>query len=244
MNKSNIINKLISFFVALLMMFSIAIVKPMPISADVSDIVKVNFLKSYTKDEKYYMSFDIENIYYTGDSIEVWAKLFDNAGNEIFNWNKKEIEKGETLQRNFNANYNHLPNGKYKFKLYVSLKNGIQSWNWAYTINHKRKESFSFTDFEKVKSNDMLVYKWSIKCINLKDAFLIMKIYDSDNNLVYKVNGVGRKTNNEVGWFTWSGNKIKNGKVTGKYPSGTYLVQITASNSDKVIEQEYKLNIN
>ncbi|GEM_PF-5032007 len=239
MKKVIIKNKLISFFMAFLIMMSIAIVNPMSVSANWEEYVEVTKHDSYSKNKKYYMCFTTKNVNWA-QPLNVWAKVFDSAGREVFTWGTKTYKPDEIDRRDYGADYNHLLTGKYTFKLFCSTY--TDTWFWSYKINHTRKESFEITAYEKIILDGKPTNKWSIQCTNLKDQKLTVKIFDSKDNLVYSTTGPARKTNDEVGWFTWSGNTNVGKKY--KCSSGTYLVQITASTSNKIIEKEYKLKIN
>jgi hypothetical protein len=226
--------------IALVMVLALVSVVTISASADsASDYVKVTKHDSYNKDGKFYMCFTIKDL--SDSPLIVWAKVFDSAGKGVFNWNSKEFKPSESARRNYGADYNSLPTGKYTFKLYCSLGYGGRGWNWTYTINHTRKESFSFKSYEKVNDNGKIMHKWNIQCTNLKGHKLTMKIYNPGGKLVYNSTGPKRKTHNEVGWFSWSGYNTVGKRY--KCNSGTYLVQLTVLGSNKVIEKKYKLNI-
>lgn len=118
----------------------------------------------------------------------------------------------------------------------------VRGWTWSYNIKHTAPTpSFSFKSYETYYDKaGRYIHKINIQCTNMKGKKLYCKIYDSKGNLVYDWDGnaVVRKTNNEVGYFSWSG--YINGK---KYPSGEYTFVVTSSANKKVLEKTLKLKI-
>jgi hypothetical protein len=243
MNKPSISNNIISFILILLMLFSIAIVNPIAAEASTMYDVEVTKLKSFSKDGKYYMSFDISNTD-SNNAIKVWAELYNSSGEKVFYWYNTEIGKDKSKKISFGTEYSHLKSGKYTFKLLYTYGIFQETAYYTYTIKNEKKESFAFKDYEKVKIQEEIVYKWNIQCTNLKDQSVIFKIYDTNGDMLVSIKGPKRKTNNEVGWFSWNGSITTANGDTLKCPSGTYLVQLTATESNKVVEQEFKLIIN
>lgn len=240
--KNKLRNKVLSFMIAFIMTIGFATITPTAVHASSSSYVLVTKNNSFNKNGKFHMSFTTKNLDYSVPLI-VWAKVFNSSGKEVFGWGTKEYASGVVATRNYGADYNVLPSGKYTFKLFCSMGYGGVGWNWAYTINHTKNESFNVTGFGKENVDGKLRYKWNIQCINLKGQKLTIKIFDSADNLVYQSTGPARGTHNETGWFTWSGTRNV-GSSNKKCPSGTYLVQFTATSSNKVVEKEYKLNLN
>ena len=210
-----------------------------PVEAAPEDYFKIWKNDSYTtNDGKFVMSFTIQCLYTFVDST-ISARVVNSAGKEIFTWTPKDAAAGSTVTRKFSADYRGLPTGKYSFKLTCKAGFSDRAWTWDYTINHTRNESFSFGDCTKVNFDGKIQHRWYVNCKNLKGQKVTMKIYNSAGNLLCSLTGPARATNDEVGWFTWNGTD-RNGR---KCPSGTYLVQLTASGSTKVVEKYYKLTI-
>lgn len=241
MNKTTWQRKFQAWIIALGIVLLLLPINAVPASANpASNFFRVTRNPSYTKDGKYYMSFTIQSLYTLLNSTTS-AKLYDAAGKVIFTWSAREFTGGSTIDRNYCADYGSLPTGKYTFKLNCTAGFSDRSWNWSYTINHTRNESFGVKSYEKFNDNGRIIHKWYVQCTNLKGQKVTMKIYDPSGKLVYNSTGPARATGNEVGWFSWSGYNTIGQRY--KCPSGTYLVQLTASNSKKVIEKQFKLII-
>jgi hypothetical protein len=230
--------------VVIMLLAMIPLAKPFPAEASSwSDLVSFTKGTSYTdKDELYTMPFTIKAVdsYYP---IVCWASLYYPSGKKVYNdWVTKYIAPGTSLSRNFSMDFRSLPSGTYTFKLYVQNDyNSQASWSWSYNITHKNTSSFSYKSYETYYDSDGdYINKINIQCTNMKGERLYCKIYDEYGYLVYDwgKNTTVRKTNNEVGWFGWSG------YINGvKYPSGNYTFIITSSNSNKVVEKTLYLKI-
>lgn len=236
--KKRILSFLISFTMALSFMIAI----PTPASAWVSSgdaayYVNITKNKSFTKDGKFNMSFNIKNVdeYW----VDIWAKLYNQSGKEIFSWKPRVLHGGKSSVQNFAADYRSLPTGKYTFKLYVLPKHSTQTFQWNFTINQTNKAGISFKSYETYYDKDgYYIHKFNIQCKDMKGNKLTMKIYDEYGSLVMSSTGPARKTNNEVGFFTWSGHNRDEGV---KFPTGEYTVIVTGGG--KTIEKTYKLKI-
>jgi hypothetical protein len=240
--KNKLRNKVLSFMIAFIMTIGFATITPTAVHASSTSYVTVTKNKSFNENGKFYMKFTIKNL---SDSVPlvVWAQLINSAGKEVVGWGSKQYAASTVTTRSYGADYNALPSGKYTFKLFCSMGYGGVGWQWSYTINHTRNESFNVTSFGKENVEGKLRYRWNLQCINLKGQKVTIKIFDSADNLVYQATGPARSTHNETGWFTWSGTRNV-GSSNKKCTSGTYLVQFTATSSNKVVEKEYKLNLN
>lgn len=140
------------------------------------------------------------------------------------------------------------PTGTYAFKLSVKIYNNQAQWPedtvywWKNNINHKAPTpSTAFRSYETYyDSKGRLMHKVNITCKNMKGKKLYCKIYDSEGYLVddWGTDTPARKTNNEVGWFAWSG--VANGY---RQPSGNYTFVISNSANNKAITKTLWLNI-
>lgn len=239
MNKSPWKRKLGAWLLILGIVLALLPTNAAPASAaPASDYFRVTRNDSFTQDGLYYMSFTIQSLYMHLDSTTS-AKLYNSAGKVIYTWSAKKFTAGSTITRRFSGDYRGLPSGKYTFQLNCTAAFSDYSWNWNYTINHTRNTSFNFTNYGKINDNGVLRHKWSMQCTNLKGERITMKIYDPKGKLVLNITGPPRATNNEVGWFTWTGYNGIGERY--KCPSGTYLVQLTATGSSRVVEKQFKL---
>lgn len=223
--------RLMSFLISLTMALSVVTSVATPVSAmSSSDVATVTRNDSFKKDDKFYMSFNIKNVNY--DPIFYGAKLYNASGKVVFTWKEAFLAPGESIKRDYGADYANLPTGTYTFRIYVG---GFYYWN--YKINHTNKSSISFKSYETYYAdNGYYKHKFNIQCTGMKGTALTIKIYDAYGDFVYQYEGPKRKTNNEVGWFTWSG--YQDGV---KLPSGEYTVIVTGGG--KTIQKTYKLNI-
>jgi len=216
-----------------------------PVSAwSISDYADITKNPSYTnKDGLYCLSFTTE---VTGPHVVyVWAKLFYPSGKSVCTWSSSEYGAWKSGTRGFGKDYSDLPSGKYTFRLYFSLwQDYYDDCKYMdYTITHTAPEaSVSFKSYETYYDSDgYYMHKFNIQCKNLKGKAMTIKIYDSDGYLVYQMEGIKRETNNEVGFFGWSGYSERSA-YGAKYPSGSYTVTISAPGA-KTIEKTYSLKI-
>ena len=214
-----------------------------PVSAASTDYIIVTKNDSYNKDNKFWMSFNFQNLGVY--EMIVKAKVLNSSGKEVISWKDYRLDFNESTTRSFGYDYNGMPTGKYTFVLNCVNLAGT-GWNWKYTINHKNTPSISFKSHETYyDANGYYIHKFNIQCTNLKSQKLTIKIYDSEGNFIYNYTGNERKTNNEVGWFTWSGyiqTKSSSGEtIITKYPSGEYTVVVTGGG--KTIEKTYNLKL-
>lgn len=240
--------KALSLLLTLVMMLVLIPAFAMPVQAvNPEDYVSVYKNESFSENGKYYISYTAENLR-SSDTMYTWAILCNAKGKQVASWSKKGYyaSNGASV-RNFGYDYSTLADGKYTFYFYVQVGEDMglyERWYWSVTYTNKRNESFSFDSYEKWNDNGTMRHRWNIQCTNLKGMKLTIKIYNSSGNLVYATTGPARKTNDEVGFFGWSGYRYEGETKKEKCKSGTYLVQITASGSKKVLENEYTLNIN
>jgi hypothetical protein len=226
----------------LLVLAVVASLKPMTASAaKSSDYVSVTRRDSYNKNGNYYMVFYLSS--YTSKPLYVWGKSFNSAGKAVFTSNLLTLDAYSSgVTWSWGENYIALPAGKYTFKFYVSLsKTKFDGWYWSYTITVPEKPTFSYKSYEKVLIDGKLTNKFNIQCTNMKGQKLTLKIYDPYGDLVHLSEGPARKTNNEVGWFSWSGYNTVGERY--RCPSGEYTLIITATGSSKVVEKTVNLKI-
>jgi len=228
----------------------ITLVKPLSVEAASSaDYVTLKKDAFYNKDGKYYTPFTITAINPDYDIFSS-AKLVNSSGKQIYSWDAKIVLAGKSLKRELSMSFKDLPSGTYTLKFTLETYNEATAmwysghkWTWDYDIKHTAPEaSFSYKSYETYYDSDgRYMHKINIQCTNMKGEKLNCKIYDEYGYLVCSWNSsdlVARKTNNEVGYFCWSG--YTNGE---KQPSGNYTFVITATNSKKVVEKTLNLKI-
>ncbi|NLT13079.1 MAG: hypothetical protein GXY05_01905 [Clostridiales bacterium] len=240
--------KALSLLLALVMMLALVPALEMTaLAASAEDYVSVHKNDSFSKDGKYYISYTAENLTF-GKSMYTWATLCDAKGKQVASWSKKSYYASDgAATRNLGYDYSTLPDGTYTFKFYVQVGEDMglyDRWYWSVKYTNKRNESFSIESYEKWNDNGTMRHKWNVQCTNMRGLKLTMKVYDSAGRLVFSITGPARKTNDEVGFCSWTGYRYEGDTRKEKCKSGTYLVQITASGSKKVVEEEYKLNMN
>ncbi|MDR0433683.1 MAG: hypothetical protein LBH21_01300 [Gracilibacteraceae bacterium] len=227
--------------IALTAALTLSLAAALPLTANAagsSDYVTVTKNDSYSKDGSFYMCFTLKNLE-TNYTQAVKAKVFNSAGKEVLSWSGLELAPGATKKFEFMADYRNLPSGTYTFTLYVGSRGG--EWKWSYTLNHTAlARALSFKSYETYYSeNGYYMHKFNVQCTNMKGYKLSASIYDDSGELVERwpeSKALARKTNDEVGYFTWSG--YANGK---KYPSGDYTFVVTGGG--KTIEKTYNLKI-
>lgn len=238
--------KTIAFLLALIMTFIIIPQITLPVSADTqssSDYVKVTKNDSYNNDGKYYMKFTIESLPKAEAGLTISTKLLNSSGKQVDYWKTQWLNTGETNWWAFGSDYSQLPYGTYTFELTIgasTLDYGNLYWTWRYSINNNAPEaSFSYKSYEAYYDDKgRYMHKISIQTKNMKGQKLYIKVYDEDGYLVHSNDGIERKTNDEVGWFSWDG--YTNGE---KNPSGDYTFVITSSANKKVVEKTLNLKI-
>jgi hypothetical protein len=230
--------------ISVLMMLVIAL-SFMPITASAassSDYMKVTRNESYNKNGKHYTSYTVKNI--TDYYLTVIGQYINSSGTVIKTFNANTVNVGETGSWSYGMDFSDLPGGTYTFKLrvYIGHESYGNGWHWTNSINHSvPKASISYNSYEMYyDDNGNLMHKIKINCKNMKGQKLYCKIYDEDGYLMYDwgTDTLKRKTNNEVGFFAWSG------KCGGEpQPSGNYLFVITNSANNTVINKTLKLTI-
>lgn len=217
-------------------------------AASSDDYVKLSKVKSYNENGLYYMVFKVKNC--TSDQdIYCSAKLINSAGKETATWNGFSIGAGKSKQISFNADYTQFPSGKYSFRVYVTTSkeyftnrtiSGYEpySWYWSYTINNNSSKISIKSVTTVIGSDGIEKPRFNIQCTNIKGKALTLEIYDSDGDLVYKDTGPKRKTNNEVGWFTWDGWPSEGGL---RCESGKFTVKVYYSGGTP-IQKSYNLS--
>ncbi len=201
---------------------------------------------SYSEQGNYYLSFTLKS-FNNSPKLAVTAQLLNPSGGVVHSYNGFSLSPGATQTWRFGYNYSGLPSGTYTLKLTVRdndnpLDPFANQWSSSYSIKHTAPTpSFSYKSYETYyNKNGILIHKINIQCSNMKGKKLYCKLYDSDGYLVedWGTDTPARKTNNEIGFFSWSG--YKDGE---KYPSGEYTFVITSSANKKVLEKTLKLNI-
>ena len=244
----------ISLIVALSLTMSLCI--PAMASPAPTNFVTVSKNKSFVKDGKFYMSFNLANTtnktkdsYYGvsgGQGMILSGKVVNSSGKTIFKWDPDTYKAGVSKKRSFGANYSSLPSGKYTFILIATTTRAYGGrqleWSWNYKITHKSSSAISFKSFEKIRdSKGVERQRFNIQCKGIKGKKLTMKIQNSDGEVVYSATGPARKTHNEVGWFSWDGWANVGSKY--KCKSGQYHVEVFYTGSNKIIQKTYNLII-
>lgn len=236
-------SKIILFFLVLVMTFSVTQLTTLAESSGDFNLTKN---KSYSEKGKYYLSFSVKS-YNNSPKLAITAQLLSPSGGVIYSYNGFSLEPGTSKTWGFGYNYSSLPSGTYTLKVTVRDNDNpmdpfANQWSKSYNIkNTAPAPSFSFKSYETYyNKNGMLIHKINIHCKNMKGKKLYCRLYDSDGYLVedWGTDTPARKTNDEVGYFSWSG--YRNGK---KYPSGEYTFVITSSANQKVVQKTLKLNI-
>lgn len=209
------------------------------LGTEYAESVSLTKNESYTKNGKFYMRFTIRELtdYY---GLRVTPILYNSAGKQITKWNMEYIPAGEVKGFGFGRDYSSLPSGVYTMKLTVD--NTVNAWIWSYKIKHTAPaRTAAYKSYETYyDKNGKYYHKVNIQCKNLKGYKLYCEIYNEYGELMYDwgTDTPSRKTNNEVGYFAWSG------YVEGvKQPSGNYTFIITNSADNRVVEKTLKLTI-
>lgn len=228
--------KRISILLTVALMLTILPLTAMPIhAAQAKNHIIMTKYDSYNKDGKFWMKFKLENVCVNGAAVVYSAHIIDSSGKTITDWDNFVVYPGKTDVRSFGRDYRNLPTGKYTFVLGAYC---CDNFIWRYTVNHKAPEpAISFKSYETYYDKDgRFMHKFNIQCSNMKGKALSLKIYNEYGDLVSSNTGVNRKTNNEVGWFAWSG--YTDGT---RYPPGNYTIIINGGG--KTIEKTYYLKI-
>jgi len=239
-----LLRKVLIFCISLIVGLSMTIFMYTPImAANGNSVLEVTKNKSFKKNGIFYMSFNFKNNDKLIEGFGIQPKLVNSSGQTVVQWKPFSVNPEASFKRNFGYNYGPLPTGIYTFVLTArSTSNTLQTYEWKYKIKHKCTSSISFKSFEKIiDSKGVERQKFSIQCTDIKGKKLTIKITDSNGNLVFKNTGPARKTNNEVGWFTWSG--YANVGQRYKCKTGQYFVEVYYSGSSKIIQNTYHLII-
>ncbi len=207
-------------------------------------IVSVTAKDGFSKDGKYYSPYTVKNVSEKA-VLKVSARIVNSSGNTIVNFQTYEFNPGQSKEFGYGYNYSGLPTGKYTLIMHVANWNyagEIESYDWKRSVNHTEPEAqITFKGHETYyDDNGRYINKITITCKNMKGQKLYCKVYDEYGDLMYDwgKDTPARKTNNEVGFFGWSGT------VNGvKQPSGEYTFVITNSANKQVIEKTLKLKI-
>jgi hypothetical protein len=236
--------KQVKKLIAVLMILAITLsLLPMTVSAGSSDYMKVTRNKSYNKNGMHYTSYDVKNI--TDYYLTVIGQYLNSSGKVLKTFSPNTINVGETGSWSYGMDFSNLPGGTYTFKLtvYIGHENHGNGWYWTNNINHSvPAPSISYNSYEMYyDSKGVLMHKVNINCKNMKGQRLYCKVYDQDGYLMYDWGNdtPARKTNNEVGYFGWSGGWY-NG---GIQPSGYYTFVISNSANNTVISKTLWLTI-
>ncbi len=213
-----------------------------------SDYVSVTKNKSYNKDGKYWMSFNLKCTTLTSSTVAFSAKLLNSSGKAVITWKAKEFSGGHSETLNFGTDFSKLSSGSYTFILTAALtynsmsSTSKPSWNWKYTITHKSSSTVSFKGYEKVLNDEgEEQHKFTIGCKNAKGKTVILRIFDSNGQMVTLIEGPTLKSNDTSVWFKWNGYMdIGSGY---KCTSGEYTVQAYFHGQKEVIEKTYNLRI-
>lgn len=235
--------RILLFFLVLILTLSVTPLTALAESS--SDYMIVTKNDSYTKDGTFNLSFTFKNVS-INSAIKVTAQLLNPSGDVVWTYKGFEFKSGQTQPWSFGYDDSSLPSGTYTLKIHASDWNYAsgegQGWTWSYNIKHTAPApSFSYKSYETYYDADgRLQDKINIQCTNMKGKKLYCKLYDSEGYLVvdWGTDTPARKTNNEIGFFTWSG--YQNGQT---YPSGEHTFIITSSANKKVLEQTLKLKI-
>jgi hypothetical protein len=236
------IKRLISVFIV----FAIALsFLPMSVSAlSAGDYMGVTRNKSYNKNGKFYASYTVENR--SSDYLTIIGQYLNSSGKVLMEFDPVYLySSGESDTWNFGMDFSGKQSGTYTFKLTVYVGNTFNgiSWYWTNKITHEApKASISYKSYETYyDSNGVLMHKINITCKNMKGQRMYCKVYDENGYLMndWGSNTPVRKTNNEVGTFSWSGNWYS-GETE---PSGNYTFVISNSANNTVITKTLWLNI-
>lgn len=236
-----------SKLMALFLVFVIAIsVMPISAFAKASDFVSVQKRDAYTKNGFFYLPYTIKSVSPTAD-IKVTAKLVNSSGKVLTYYNGFEMGPGKSMDWDFGYKFSGQPSGKYTLIMHIANWNPsygeLEGYDWTRTITHKAATpSVSFQSYEAYyDKNGRLMHKINITCKNMKGQKLYCKIIDSEGHVMYDwgTDTPVRKTNNETGYFAWSGRW--GGDML--QPSGNYTFIISNSANNKVIQKTLWLNI-
>ncbi len=213
-----------------------------------SDYVSVTKNKSYNKDGKYWMSFNLKCTTLSSSTVAFSAKLLNSSGKAVVTWNAKEFSGGQSETRSFGTNFSKLPSGSYTFVLTAALtynsmsSTSKPSWNWKYTITHKSSSTLSFKGYEKILNDEgEEQHKFTIGSTKAKGKKVVLRIFDSDGGLVTLIEGPTLKNDDASTWFKWDGWSDIGGGY--KCTPGKYTVQAYFQGQKEVIEKTYDLKI-
>ena len=220
-----------------------------PAFAKASDFVSVQKKDAYTKNGFFYLPYTIKSVSPTAD-IKVTAKLVNSSGKVLTTYKGFEMGPGKSKDWAFGYNYSSQPSGKYTLVMHIANWNWnygeLEAYDWTRTVTHKAATpSVSYKSYEAYyDKNGRLMHKVNITCKNMKGQKLYCKVIDSEGHVMYDwgTDTPARKTNNETGYFAWSGTTDING-YSAPRPSGNYTFIISNSANNKVIQKTLWLNI-
>lgn len=204
--------------------------------------LKVYENKSYTKDGKFYMSYEIT----TGrppkaeKSVTLMkASLVNSSGKTIFTWDEKEFPEYKTFTRNYGADYSKLPSGTYTMYLTCTIRawsdgGYIQTdypFRFSSKINHTQTPIIKLKSVQSV-ANDDGTYgtKITFSHTAAKGKKISFEIYNTDRKLVFKTSSSKPMTSDSGTYnFIWSGYPTGGGL---KLPSDDYIIKYWLSNGN------------
>jgi len=249
-------NNLCKRTTAILMVFMIVVsLFPLTVSAGSSDYMTVSRNKSFNKDGKHWTSYNVKNIdSYCG--LRVIGEYLSPSGKVLKSFTNY-VDTGKSVKFDYPMSFSGLASGTYTFKLKInpvhpSLYNfdylpgkGDVTYVWKNNITHKAPvASVEYKSYETYYNDKgKLMHKVNITCKNMKGQRLYCKVYDSEGYEVYTwgTETPKRKSNDEVGYFAWSG--VASDADGTLMPSGNYTFVISNSANNKVIQKTIWLNI-
>lgn len=197
--------------------------------------------KSYYKDDKFIMSFNItggRGYNNAEGSTFVKAKLLNSNGKQVLSWKESEIPEDVKKTKSFAINQS-LASDTYIFVLmcrtygreygaYGSWRNN--SFEWKYSIKHTQPSSLKFKGVEEVLQDDDWKYEIAFTHGGSKGKYINIEIYDEYGTKVW-----GKRASKAISSSGGTFNFIWNGYPTGggmQCKSGDYTIKYWLEGKD------------
>lgn len=212
-----------------------------------TEYMAVEIVAPYYKDGKLWMPRDLRRTTLSSSTIAFSAKLVNASGKVVGTWKEQEVTSQWT-RRNYNISTAGLASGTYTFHLIGKVTYNAYSdtnhpsWVWKQAINHKSSGSLTLKGYEKqLNDSGKEVHTFTVGYTGGVGKSVVMRIFDSQGNLVTLIQGNQIKAESGNRIFKWDGySDIGSGY---KCKPGKYTVQVYYSGHKEVVEKTYDLKI-
>lgn len=179
----------------------------------------VKYNKSYIKDGKFYMKFNMKSDY---NSI-IRVGLYNSRGEKVFGWKDYNLKAKSNIDLSYGTNYINFPSDTYTMKVTAIIKEATGSWH--YKINHTQPAYVKLNSYKQVYSDDGNYYtKFVFSHNKCKGKVITYELYNANGKRVYQTaSSKGMSSDKGTYFFNWNGYpsngglRCKSGYYTVKY---------------------------